>query len=256
VRWVDSHCHLDSLEGDLEAALQRSAQAGVKAIVTLGTDIASSREALRLAESNPGVYAAVGIHPHEAEGFEQSWAAEVERLAAAGMVVAIGEVGMDFYRDHTDPAIQRAALSAQLELAKRIGKPLVLHVREAFDAIFELLEAEGPSEGLIFHCFSGDASQAERALELGGYVSFAGNVSYRSAGNLREAAKAVPLERLLVETDSPYLAPVPYRGRPNEPAYVAAVGASLAATLGREPEEVAEATSANASRVFGLPRLL
>lgn len=250
--WVDSHCHLDSLEGNLTEALERASQAGVTSMVTIGTDLPSSREAVRLASEHPGVYAAVGIHPYDAEGFDELAEREIERLAAQPRVVAIGEIGLDFYRDHASPESQHRAFSAQIELAKRLGLPMVMHIREAFPQVIEQLDREGPPETLIFHCFSGGAAEARVAVEMGGFISFAGNVSYKNAENLREAARVVPLDRLMVETDSPYLSPVPHRGKPNEPRNVADVGAAVAAALGRPVEQVAEATTANARRVFGV----
>lgn len=251
VNWVDSHCHLDSLD-DAGGALERAGAAGVGEMVTVGTDLETSRRCIEMAGSAPGVWAAVGIHPYDAEGFGPAELAEVVRLAGAPKVVAIGEVGLDYYRDRSPRQDQHRAFRAQIRAAKDLGKALVLHVRDALDDVFDVLTEEGPPERLVFHCFSGGADEARRAVELGGHVSFAGNVSYRSAETLREAARAVPLERLLVETDSPYLAPVPHRGKPNEPALVVAVGAALASATGRSVEEIGEATAANARSVFGL----
>lgn len=250
--WVDSHCHLDSLEDDLDEALARAANAGVTAMITIGTDLPSSREAVRLASANEGVYATVGIHPYDAEDFDEVVGAEIERLARDPRVVAIGEVGLDFYRDHSSLEAQLRAFAAQIELAKRLGKPMVMHIRDAFPQVVAQLEKAGPPGTLIFHCFSGRAADAEVAVAMGGYVSFAGNVSYKTAEPLREAARAVPLDRLLVETDSPYLSPVPHRGKPNEPRRVADVGAAVAAATRRPVEEIAEATTTNARRAFGL----
>ncbi|HEX2177968.1 MAG TPA: TatD family hydrolase, partial [Actinomycetota bacterium] len=248
----DSHCHLDSLEGDLDEALQRAASAGVGTMITIGTDLPSSREAVRIASAHPEVYATVGIHPYDAEDFDEVVGAEIELLAGDPRVVAVGEVGLDFYRDHSSPAAQHRAFKAQIALAKRLGKPMVLHIREAFPQVIAQLEEAGPPETLIFHCFSGGAAEAEVAVGMGGFVSFAGNVSYKTAETLREAARVVPLDRLLVETDSPYLSPVPHRGKPNEPRNVADVGAALAAATGRPVEEIAEATTGNARRAFRL----
>lgn len=222
------------------------------AMVTIGTDLPSSREAVRLASTHPQVYATVGIHPYDAEDFDDVVGAEIERLAAGPKVVAIGEVGLDFYREHAGPAAQRRTFAAQIALAKRLDLPMVMHIREAFVQVIDQLNQVGPPTTLIFHCFSDGAPEARIAVEMGGYVSFAGNVSYKSAENLREAARQVPLDRLLVETDSPYLSPVPHRGKPNEPRNVADVGAAVAAALGRPVEEIAEATAANARRALGL----
>ena len=251
VHWIDSHCHLDSLD-DAGAALERARAAGVAGMVTVGTDLGTSRRCVELAGSAPGVWATVGIHPYDAKGFGPAELAEVVRLAGAPKVVAIGEVGLDYYRDHSPRQDQHRAFRAQIGAAKDLGKALVLHVRDALDDAFDVLADEGPPDRLVFHCFSGGTDEARRAVELGGHVSFAGNVSYRGAELLREAARAVPLERLLVETDAPYLAPVPHRGKPNEPAFVVAVGEALASATGRSVDEIGEATAANACRVFGL----
>ena len=250
--WIDSHCHLDSLEGDLDEALQRAASAGVGTMITIGTDLPSSREAVRIAAAHDRVYATVGIHPYDAEDFDEVVGAEIERLAGEPQVVAVGEVGLDFYRDYSSPEAQHRAFVAHIALAKRLGKPMVMHIREAFPQVVAQLEEAGPPETLIFHCFSGGAAEAEVAVGMGGFVSFAGNVSYKTAESLRDAARVVPLDRLLVETDSPYLSPVPHRGKPNEPRNVADVGAALAAATGRPVEEIAEATTGNARRAFGL----
>jgi TatD DNase family protein len=251
VHWIDSHCHLDSLD-DAAGAVDRARAAGVAGMVTVGTDLETSRRCVELAGSAPGVWATVGVHPYDAEGFGPAELAEVVRLAGSPKVVAIGEVGLDYHRDHSPRQDQDRAFRAQIGAAKDLGKALVLHVRDALDDAFDVLADEGPPERLVFHCFSGGAAEARRAVELGGHVSFAGNVSYRSAEMLREAARAVPLGRLLVETDSPYLAPVPHRGKPNEPAFVLAVGAALASATGRSVDEIGEATAANARTVFGL----
>lgn len=251
--WIDTHCHLDSLEGDLGAALQRAEEAGVGTMITIGTDLPSSREAVRLASEHPQVYAAVGIHPYDAEDFDDLVAGEIEQLGANDRVVAIGEVGLDFFRDLARPASQHRAFAAQIAMAKRLDMPLVMHIRDAFPQVVAQLGESGPPQTQIFHCFAGGAAEARQAVELGGYVSFAGNVSYKNAENLREAARAVPLDRLLVETDSPYLSPVPHRGKPNEPRNVADVGAAVAAATSKAVEEIAEATTANARRAFRLP---
>lgn len=248
--WTDTHCHLDSLEGDLGPYFERAAAGGVTRLVTVGTDLQGGARAVELATQYPQVWAVVGIHPTEATGFSPETAARIEELGAHEKVVAIGEVGLDYHWDYSTPADQDVAFRAQINIAKRLSKPLVLHIRDAMPQVLALLQEVGPPEGLVFHCFSGDTVQAATALDLGGYLSFAGNVTYKSAESLREAARSVPLDRLLVETDSPYLAPVPFRGKKNEPAYVAHVGAALAATLGIPPKELAAATTANANAVF------
>jgi TatD DNase family protein len=251
--WVDSHCHLDSIEDDIATVLQRAVQAGLNALVTIGTDVESSRRAIELASENSRVWATVGVHPHEADSFDDAAQTEVERLAGQVRVVAIGEVGLDFYRNLSGPEAQRSAFTAQILLAKRLSKPLVMHIREAFPEVLELLADVGPPDRLVFHCFSGSPDDARAALDIGGFISFAGNISYKNAEHLRDAARIVPLQRLLVETDSPYLTPHPHRGKPNEPAYVTEVGRALAEAVGKPVDIIAEATSRNAAAVFGLP---
>ncbi|MGH2810604.1 MAG: TatD family hydrolase, partial [Actinomycetota bacterium] len=176
---------------------------------------------------------------------------EVVSLAAHPRVVAIGEIGLDFYREFADPFFQKKAFAAQLEAAASLNKPVILHIRESFPEVFTALEAVAGLR-LVFHCFSGTTGEAQRAVDLGGYVSFAGNVSYKNASSLQKAAAFVPLGRLLVETDSPYLAPVPHRGKSNEPRLVVHVGEAVAAARGIEVEEVARATTENAQSIFGI----
>jgi TatD DNase family protein len=255
--WVDAHCHLDSVgDGDpeaVEAAIGRARSAGVGTMVTIGTDLPTSRAAVRIAGAHDGVWAAVGVHPHDASTLDGAALEELMSLASGPRVVAVGEIGLDFYRDLSPRDAQRDAFRRQLAAARDLDRAVVIHMRDSHEEVFGILGESGPPERLVFHCFSGGPDDARRALDLGGYVSFAGNVSYKNAGSLREAAASVPLDRLLVETDSPYLAPVPYRGKPNEPRFVPAVGAALAAAVGRPVEEIAAATRANAALVFGLP---
>lgn len=255
--WTDAHCHLDSIgeagPGAIEAAIRRAADAGVDRLVTIGTDLASSRAAVTIAGEHPGVWAAVGVHPHDAGSLDSATFAAIRDLAGGQRVVAIGEIGLDYYRDLSPREDQQDAFRRQLALASELDLAVVIHMRDAHQDVFQILAETGPPQRLVFHCFSGGADDARAALALGGYVSFAGNVSYKSAASLREAAAVVPADRLLVETDSPYLAPVPHRGRPNEPALVAVVGAFLAETLGRPVADIAASTAANAARVFRLP---
>lgn len=256
--WTDAHCHLDSIgeagPGAMTAAIQRAAGAGVDRMVTIGTDLASSRAASDIARDHGGVWAAVGVHPHDADTLDDATFGAIRALAAAHpKVVAIGEIGLDYFRDLSPRDAQQDAFRRQLALAGELDLAVVIHMRDAHQDVFRILAETGPPQRLVFHCFSGGADDARAALALGGYVSFAGNVSYKSAGSLREAAAVVPADRLLVETDSPYLAPVPHRGKPNEPALVAVVGACLAETLGRPVEDIAASTAANAARVFRLP---
>lgn len=254
--WVDAHCHLDDVGGGEEAVLQavigRARVAGVERMVTIGTDLATSRAAAGIAATHEGVWAAVGVHPHDATTLTGEALDELEALASEPRVVAIGEIGLDYFRDLSPRDVQQEAFRRQLALARRLGAPVVIHMRDAHRDVFGILEEAGAPERLVFHCFSGGPADAARCLELGGYVSFAGNISYKNAQDLRDACAVVPLDRLLVETDAPYLAPVPHRGKPNEPAFVPVVGAAVAAATGVPVEEIAGATCANAASIFGL----
>lgn len=253
--WVDAHCHLDDVGGGTDtaigAALDRARAAGVARLVTIGTDLATSRAAVGIATAHEGVWAAVGVHPHDATTLTDEALDELERLASHPKVVAIGEIGLDYFRDLSPRDVQQKAFRRQLDLARRLGAPVVIHMRDAHRDVFDILAEAGPPERLVFHCFSGGPADAARALALGGAVSFAGNISYKSAQDLRDACAVVPLDHLLVETDSPYLAPVPHRGKPNEPAFVPLVGATVSATTGVSVEEIANATSRNAASIFG-----
>lgn len=253
--WVDAHCHLDDVGGGTDAAigaaLDRARAAGVARMVTIGTDLATSRAAVGIAAAHEGVWAAVGVHPHDATTLTAEALDELEALASHPKVVAIGEIGLDYFRDLSPRDVQQKAFRRQLALARRLGAPVVIHMRDAHGQVFDILEEAGPPERLVFHCFSGGPADAARGLALGGAVSFAGNISYKSAQELRDACAVVPLDRLLVETDSPYLAPVPHRGKPNEPAFVPVVGAAVSAATGVSVEEIASATSRNAALIFG-----
>jgi TatD DNase family protein len=252
--WFDSHCHLYDL-GDGEAvsgAVERARVASVEDMLVPGVDLASSLSAIEIAV-NHRVWAAVGIHPSEAAQWEESWMLAIEELLAHPRVVALGETGLDFYRDHAPRELQRRNFAAHIELARKHSKALIIHTRESAGVAMDLLEEHGMRERVVFHCWSGDATELERALAMGAFVSFAGNVSFKSADALRSAVPIGPSDRLMVETDSPYLTPVPHRGHPNEPAYVTLVGAAVADARGETVEEVAATTAANARRAFGLP---
>ena len=248
VRWVDSHCHLQLAGGDEH--VERARAAGVEWMVCVGTDLESSQAALALADRHPDVYAAVGLHPHDASKLGIEWAM-LEPLAVSDACIAIGECGFDLFYEHSPRDEQETAFRFQIRLAHRTAKPLVIHARDAWDDTFRVLDDEGVPESTIFHCFTGGPDEAMAALERGCYLSFSGIVSFKNAGELREAARIVPADRLLVETDAPYLAPDPYRGKPNEPAYVIAVGAALAAARAEDADAIAAVTHANADVVFG-----
>ena len=250
VTWVDSHCHLPSLADGPDAVMERARAAGVDGVVCVGTDLESSRAAVAVAARHADVVPTVGLHPHDATRFAAEWA-ELEALAAHPAVVAVGETGFDLYYRHSEPDAQEVAFRAQVALAHRLGRALVIHTRDAWDETFRVLDDVGAPERAVFHCFTGGPDEAARALALGAWLSFSGIVSFKNALEVRAAAASAPLDRVLVETDAPYLAPVPHRGRENEPAWVADVGAALAGAMGRPVDEVAAATRENATRVFG-----
>lgn len=246
--WCDSHCHVP-YEGLGPEAVEEAKAAGVARLVSVGTDAAQSKAALRLAESHDGVWATVGLHPHDASAGVET----VEPLVAGQpKLVAIGECGLDYHYDLSPRPAQREAFAAQVALARQHGLALVVHTREAWDDTFDILRRAGTPERTVFHCFTGGPAEARRALDTGAWLSFSGIVTFKNAGDIREAASLCPPERLLVETDSPYLAPVPHRGRPNAPKFVPLVGAAVAAAKGAPVEEVEEATWAAAEEVFGL----
>ncbi|MDQ3646666.1 MAG: TatD family hydrolase [Actinomycetota bacterium] len=252
--WFDTHCHLYDLEEREPAAavLERAAAAGVEGIVVVGVEVATSKRAIQLAGEHEHVWAGAAFHPSEARGWQDPWAGEIAELLGGDKVVAVGETGIDLHWDTSYTHDQRRMFAAHIALAKEHNKALVVHTRDSIGMVLDMLEEAGAPERVIFHCWSGDLEHLDRALALGGYVSFAGNVSYKSADDLRAAAQAVPDDRLLVETDSPYLAPVPKRGRSNEPAYVIYVGEAVAAARRVSPESIGLLTTANARRAFAI----
>ena len=251
--WIDSHCHVPSLD-DPAHAVAEARREGVVAMVCVGTDLATSRAAVDLAGREPDIWATVGLHPHDASRLDEEWDGllALAQRGAAGRVVAVGEAGFDLYYEHSPHAAQEAAFRRHVELAHALDLPLVIHTRDAWDDTFRVLGALGTPRRTVFHCFTGGAREARRALERGAYISFSGILSFKNADDVRAAAAVVPLDRVLVETDAPYLAPVPHRGKQNQPAWVAAVGAALAAARGEPVELLAAAATANATAVFGL----
>ncbi|HEX4492182.1 MAG TPA: TatD family hydrolase [Acidimicrobiia bacterium] len=259
VAWIDSHCHLqweperpDHPPADPEGDLARAADAGVAAFVCVGTDLATSRAAVELAERHPNVYATVGLHPHDASRLDAEWDDLVALARSSARVVAIGEAGFDLHYEHSPRDAQARAFAAQIALAHELDRALVIHTRDAWDDTFRVLAESGVPARTIFHCFTGGVDEARRALAIDALLSFSGIVSFASASDVREAAAVVPRDALLVETDAPFLAPVPHRGKRNEPALVPVVGAALAAARDESVEIVADATRANATRVFAL----
>jgi TatD DNase family protein len=253
-RWVDSHCHLgwDGDGNDSAAEVEEAVRAGVCAMVCVGTDLETSRRAVALAHRHPEVWATVGLHPHDASGLDAQWD-DLVALAEqnADVVVGIGETGFDHYYQHSHTEAQEAAFRKQIEMARRLDVALVIHSRDAWDDTFRVLGDVGVPDRTVFHCFTGGPSEARRGLDLGAYLSYSGVVSFKNADDVRAAAALTPRDRVLVETDSPFLAPVPHRGKPNRPAWVVEVGAALAAAMGRPPAEVADVTTRNAGTVFG-----
>jgi TatD DNase family protein len=254
---VDTHAHLGLCEQDEERLLAAAREAGVRRILNVGLGEDSNPDAVRAAGITDEVFAAVGRHPNGASGFDEEAAERIEELCSRPGVVAVGETGLDFYRERADPEDQRRAFSAQIAIARRAGKPLVIHLRDrdgSEDAVaeaFATLTDEADRVAVILHCFSAGPGWAERAAERGWYCSFAGNLTYPKADAIREAAALVPEDSLLVETDSPFLAPQPVRGKPNQPANVVATAERLAGVRGVPYGDLEGTVEANAARVFG-----
>ena len=251
----DTHTHLDDARyhEDREAVITRAREAGVEAFLTIGCDLMTSRAAVALTDHYPFVYASIGVHPHEVKHIQDDWYDEFRRLAKHSKVVAFGEIGLDYHYNHSSPKEQRDRFREQIQLARELTLPVIIHTREAQEETITILKEERASEiGGVFHCFSGDAWLAKQALDLGFYLSFSGILTFQNATALREIAKATPLDRVLIETDCPYLTPVPYRGKRNEPAYVSNVAQQLAslhpATL--TVDHIAKQTSDNAKKLF------
>lgn len=249
--WFDSHCHLHLCEenGSVGEVVDRARGAGVVGMLTVGIDVPSSRRSVEIAREF-GVKAAVGVHPNSATEWNEDAEAALRALLSSDVVAAVGESGLDFYRDYAPADAQRVAFAAHIRLAKEYGKVLVIHTRDSVDEALGMLASEGPPERFIFHCWSGDGSQLREALDLGAHISFAGNVSFKNASDLREAAATVPDDRLLVETDSPFLSPEPHRGKPNEPRQVSFVGLAVAETRRVPASVLADRTSNNAAAIF------
>jgi len=253
----DSHCHLDLIERPVPDVLAEARAARITRVVTIGVDLATSRWSADCAGRHAGVYAAVAVHPNEtahaaaSPGGRDAVLAEIAALAALPQVRAIGETGLDYYRDSAPPEVQRDWFRAHIEIAKQSGKALVIHDRDAHEDVLGILDADGPPERVIFHCFSGDAAMAKRCAEAGYIMSFAGNVTFNSAQPLRDAAAAAPADLILAETDAPFLTPVPNRGRPNSPAMVAHTLRAIAAVKQLEVASLCATVTATGERAFG-----
>lgn len=255
---IDSHCHLDDskFDDDREQTIQRALDAGVDRLLAIGTGNGPPdlEAAIRLANRYPFIYATVGVHPHDAaKATEETWQ-KLKELAAHPKVLAIGEIGLDYHYDFSPRPVQAAAFEMQLAIARDAGKPIVIHTREAWEDTLNLLGCSQTNGG-IMHCFTGDAAQARQALDLGLHLAFGGVLTFPRAEELREAARIAPEDRILVETDCPYLAPVPHRGKRNEPAFMVETVRRLAEVRGVTPGHIAEATTANFERLClrGIP---
>jgi TatD DNase family protein len=254
--FIDTHVHLDipPLAGDQSGAISRAEKAGVRQVITIGIDLASSKENVELSEQFPQVYAAVGIHPHDAKGASDEIYKELLELAGIPNVVAWGEIGLDFVKEYSPRDIQLKAFRQQIQMAKQVDLPIIIHDRDAHIETVEILreEAAGTLRG-VMHCFSGDVEVARKVLDLGFFISVTGVVTFPKAQVVKDVVRYVPLEHLLIETDSPFLSPVPYRGKPNEPARVIHVAEEIARIKEVSIQEVAQCTSANARDLFRLP---
>ena len=250
MEWFDSHCHIhdERIPDGADGAVEAARDAGVHTMVTVGCDRATSLAAIEVAARFDDVHATVGLHPHEASNGVDSI---IDLLDTPG-VVAVGEAGLDYYYDHSPRDAQHTAFAAQIRLAHQRRLPLIIHTRDAWDDTFDILRAEGTPERTIFHCFTGGPDEARRCLDLGATLSFSGIVTFKGAPEVQAAALACPLDRMLIETDSPYLAPMPHRGKPNRPAWVPHVGRFIADLRGLDADVIADATSTNAAVLFGL----
>jgi len=251
MRWTDTHCHLNhpDLYPEWQVVLFRAQQSGVGRLILIGYDLESSRCAVELAAQADALYAAVGIHPHDAVQCGANALSTLRELAQHPRVVAVGEIGLDFYRELSPRTAQYEAFHAQMQLAQSLGLPVILHCRDAYDELLSVL-TEYPDTHGVLHCFSGTEAHAQRGLELGYYLGIGGIITFKSAESLRAIVRAMPCERLLLETDAPYLAPHPYRGKRNEPAYLPVIAQQVAALWEVSLETLSELTEANVARLF------
>jgi TatD DNase family protein len=248
---IDSHCHLDLMKVDVGDIMAAAKEVGIDRVVQIGIDVPSSRWSVELAGSRDDVWAAVAVHPNEAHAANEEVWDQIAELAAAPRVVAIGETGLDHFRTEEDGwGSQEESFRRHIAIAKQFGKAVMIHDREAHDDVLRVLESEGAPDRVIFHCFSGDAEFAGKCADRGYVMSFAGNVTFKNAQDLRDAAAVAPLDQLLVETDAPFLTPMPYRGAPNSPYLVPLTVRAIADAKGVSEDEVSAAVTATASRVF------
>lgn len=254
MRFIDTHCHLNDGRAfpDPAAAVAEAHEAGVAALVVVGIDTESSRRALEIAEQHPSVFAAVGWHPNHADEFSEKELAPLEEMLAHPKALALGEIGLDYYRDHSAPETQMRCLLAQLDLAESTGAKVIFHCREAYDDLLDVLERR-PVIPYLFHCFAGSHDERDRCLALGGILGVDGPISYPKGDGLREVLGQAPLDRLVLETDAPWMPPVPYRGKSNQPAWLPLIAQALADARGVELAEVAQITTQTALKWFDLP---
>jgi TatD DNase family protein len=255
---IDSHVHLDddAFTPDWEAMMARARAAGVRAFLSIATSLAGSRRVIALAEAQADVYASIGVHPHDATSATPETMTELAALAKHPKVVAIGETGLDYYRNFAPREAQESAFRAHLRLAREVGLPVIIHSRDAGDDVLDMLAAESPGAGrVIMHCFSGSAEMAQACVDRGYYLGLGGPITYRNAKRLLEVAAAVPPDRMLLETDAPYLPPEPHRGKRNESSYMPLIAAAVAKARGVAAGTVAEITTLNAIEAFGLRRI-
>ncbi|MBI4775173.1 MAG: TatD family hydrolase [Deltaproteobacteria bacterium] len=252
---IDTHAHLDMDDflDDLRDVLDRAERGGVGWVVTVGSEIAKWSRSIRIAHENDRVFAAVGLHPHEASSMDRALG-QMEPLLNDDRLLALGEIGLDYHYEHSPREEQERAFQIQIEMARAVRKPIIVHVREAHDQAIRILrEGRAHEVGGVIHCFTGSAKDVNPYLDLGFLISFTGILTFKKADDVRSAAAKVPLDRVMVETDAPYLAPIPHRGKRNEPAFVVHVARALAELLGMSPERVFEQTTRNAVAFFGLP---
>jgi TatD DNase family protein len=252
---IDSHAHLDfdRFDADRDAVIDRAAAANVDTLITIGTDLSSSRRAHALTQAWPNIYSSAGVHPHQVDAFaDADWPALVA-LFDDPKVCAVGETGLDYYYDYGDRARQRDMFARHLVLCGEVNRPVVVHIRDAFDDAWRIVEEVGLLAGGVVHCFTGGPEECAKALDLGFSISLSGICTFKSAKALRRAVAQIPLDRLLIETDSPFLAPTPHRGKRNEPAFVVHTAHEVAKLRGESVESICEATRRNTQRLFGLP---
>jgi len=255
---IDTHCHLDfgEFDSDRSAVMERAKKAGIEYLVNIGSSLEGSRKSVELAAANNNIFASVGVHPHHAEEVTDEVFAEISELAKQKKVVAIGEVGLDYYKSTAGPDKQKELFVKFIELSKKLKLPLIIHNRQAHHDTLDILKktCNLPISG-VMHCFSGDEKLLSEVLEMGLSVSFTCNLTFKNAKRLREVAKAVPLEKLLLETDAPFLAPQAYRGKRNEPAYITELCGCLSELLNLPKDEIESATTENAKRLFGIAQM-